>query len=106
MARASPPGLRSIRAPPAYFFTTTGKRLETLIKRPLTSVIAPLRRFAANYPRIRLVPAVVAARYRQRSSGPGDEPARSDLVPSMREMRLHRFDHHPDRRQRRLGSFP
>src|SRR3989442_6446321 len=101
-----PPELRSTRGPQAYLLTTTGRRLETLIRRPLMSVIAHLLQHEANRRRIQSAPAVVAARYRRRSVGIGDEPTRSRLAPSKHGIRLRQLGHRPDRAQRTLGSCP
>src|SRR3989442_12147610 len=104
-ALARPPELRSTRGPPAYLLTTTGRRLETVIGRPLMSVIAHLLQHEANRRRIQSAPAVVAARYRRRSVAIGDEPTRSGLAPSKHGMRLRQVVHRQDRGHPPSGSF-
>ena len=61
-AVASPPELRSKRAPPAYFRMRIGNRFETLITRPLISFILGLLMREAIPPKTGAVREVVAAR--------------------------------------------
>src|SRR6266852_7531517 len=78
-AVAKPPELRSTRAPPACLRTRTGKRFETLITRPLMSVMVvisvkvALLKHAATPGETGAAREVVAARHRRWWDGTEDE---------------------------------